>query len=46
MSEDILKFSETFKTIRLNIISNNNEINKLQKLRDTLLPKLMSGDIK
>ena len=46
MSEDILKFSETFKTIRLNIISNNNEIDKLQKLRDTLLPKLMSGDIK
>ena len=45
MSSDILKFSETFKTIRSTIISNIKEINELQKLRDTLLPKLMSGEI-
>ena len=45
MSEDILKFSKTFKIIRSKIISNTNEINELQNLRDTLLPKLMSGEI-
>ena len=45
MSVEILEFSKTFKTIRSTIISNTNEINELQKLRDTLLPKLMSGEI-
>ena len=45
ISEELLNYSETFKSIRSSIITNNNEILKLQKLRDTLLPKLMSGEI-
>ena len=45
ISKDILNYSESFKTIRSIIISNTNEINKLKKLRDTLLPKLMLGEI-
>lgn len=45
ISDRLLKCSNTFKDIRSAIISNNNEILKLQKLRDTLLPKLMSGEI-
>ena len=45
MSEEILNYSQTFKTIRSTIISNTHEIIKLQQLRDTLLPKLMSGEI-
>ncbi len=45
ISEELLNYSDTFKSIRSSIITNNNEILKLQKLRDTLLPKLMSGEI-
>ncbi len=45
ISKKLLDYSEFFKTIRSSIILNNNEIIKLQKLRDTLLPKLMSGEI-
>ena len=45
MSEGILNYSKIFRTIRSTIISNNNEINILKRLRDTLLPKLMSGEI-
>ena len=45
ISEELLNYSDTFKSIRSSIIINNNEILKLQRLRDTLLPKLMSGEI-
>ena len=45
ISEELLNYSDMFKSIRSSIITNNNEILKLQKLRDTLLPKLMSGEI-
>ena len=39
------KFNELIKPLFDAIRSNNDEIKKLQKLRDTLLPKLMSGEI-
>ena len=39
------KFNELIKPFFDSIRSNNDEIKKLQKLRDTLLPKLMSGEI-
>ena len=45
ISEKLTEYSDKFKNIRLAIISNNNEIMKLQHLRDILLPKLMSGEI-
>lgn len=45
ISDILLSYSDIFKKIRLMIISNSNEIIKLQNLRDTLLPKLMSGEI-
>ncbi len=34
-----------FRNIRDKTIKNNQEIEKLTKLRDILLPKLMSGEI-
>ena len=45
ISNNILKYSTLFKNIRSMIISNNKKILTLQKLRDTLLPKLLSGEI-
>ena len=39
------KFNNLIKPLFDTIRSNNDEIKKLQKLRDTLLPKLMSGEI-
>ena len=45
ISEKLTEYSDKFKNIRLAINSNNNEIMKLQHLRDILLPKLMSGEI-
>ena len=39
------KFSSTIKTITAAIFSNGLEIEKLTKTRDTLLPRLMSGEI-
>jgi len=39
------KFNALIKPFFDSIRSNNDEIKKLQKLRDTLLPKLMSGEI-
>ena len=43
--EVMKKFNELIKPLFDAIRSNNDEIKKLQKLRDTLLPKLMSGEI-
>ena len=44
--DDILnKFNLIAKPLFKKIYYNNQEINKLQNLRDTLLPKLMSGEI-
>lgn len=43
--EIIIKFNSIAKPIFKKIYYNNLEIKKLQKLRDTLLPKLMSGEI-
>lgn len=45
ISNNILNYSTLFKNIRSMIISNNKKILTLQKLRDTLLPKLLSGEI-
>ena len=45
LSNKLLEYSNIFKDIRTSIISNNEEIITLQKLRDTLLPNLMSGEI-
>ena len=45
-NENILKdFSNIIKNIRSTIINNNEEANILIETRDTLLPKLMSGEI-
>ena len=43
--EIIIKFNSIAKPIFKEIYYNNLEIKKLQKLRDALLPKLMSGEI-
>lgn len=43
--EIINKFNEEFKIVFQKMIYNSFEIMKLENLRDTLLPKLMSGEI-
>lgn len=43
--EKLTKFNKIVNPIFEQIKINQEEINKLQKLRDTLLPKLMSGEI-
>ncbi len=35
-----------FNSIDDKILYNNNQINTLEKMRDTLLPKLMNGEVK
>lgn len=45
-NEVLNKFDLITKSILDRIKNNNLEIEKLQKLRDTLLPKLMSGEIR
>ena len=42
--EVITKYNEYVHPLFLKINSNNNQIKTLEKLRDTLLPKLMSGE--
>ncbi len=42
----IKKFSEIVKPIEQKILSNKFQIRTLEKLRDTLLPKLMSGEVR
>jgi type I restriction enzyme S subunit len=39
-------FNETLKGIVPKLISNSKQIRTLQSLRDTLLPKLMSGEVR
>lgn len=43
--EELTEFHNTTSNMFLAVKSNQNEINKLISLRDTLLPKLMSGEI-
>ena len=43
--ESMNKFNKTFEPLMKKIFVNANENQKLTKLRDTLLPKLMSGEI-
>ena len=43
--EIIDKFNNSYKTIKDRIIKNKTKINNLEQLRDTLLPKLMNGEI-
>ena len=43
--ETMKKFNEIGQPILLKILENQKEIIKLTKLRDILLPKLMSGEI-
>ncbi|MBL7117367.1 MAG: restriction endonuclease subunit S [Candidatus Syntrophoarchaeum sp.] len=43
--EEVIKFQEIAKPIDAKIIKNNVQIRTLSKLRDTLLPKLMSGEV-
>jgi len=40
------KFNEIVKPIFKKINSNTRQINILEKLRDILLPKLMSGEVR
>jgi len=40
------KFQNTVKSLDDKVITNSNQIRTLEKLRDTLLPKLMSGEVK
>ena len=44
-SNELDKFEKISSTIYSEVYKNNNEIETLTKLRDTLLPKLMSGEI-
>lgn len=44
-NELLFKFNNIAEPVYQEIYYNNLEINKLQQLRDTLLPKLMSGEI-
>lgn len=46
MNEVKVFFDKTVATIDLKIFNNSNEIQTLNQLRDTLLPKLMSGEIR
>ena len=41
----VLKFNEVYQGIFLKIISNKQNILYLEQLRDTLLPKLISGEL-
>ena len=41
----ITAFGEIVGTFRQKIYLNNNELQTLQKTRDTLLPKLLSGEL-
>ncbi|MNN70488.1 hypothetical protein D3C81_1863400 [compost metagenome] len=41
----VIKFNEVYQGILLKIISNKQNILYLEKLRDTLLPKLISGEL-
>ena len=43
--ELIIQFEEKVKCLIDEIFSNCNQINTLTQLRDTLLPKLMSGEV-
>ena len=44
--DEIIKFSEIQTPIFDKIIENNKQIHTLEKMRDTLLPKLMSGKVR
>ena len=43
--EMIEKFNSSYKTIKERININKTKISNLEQLRDTLLPKLMNGEI-
>ncbi|TDS18883.1 type I restriction enzyme S subunit [Maribacter caenipelagi] len=43
---ELAKMSKTFTPLIDKIIANNKQIKQVEKLRDTLLPKLMSGEIR
>ncbi len=45
-NEIVVKFEKEVKPINDKIITNCNQIQTLEKLRDNLLPKLMSGEIR
>lgn len=42
----VTKFNEVYQDISLKIISNKQNIRHLEQLRDTLLPKLISGELR
>ena len=44
-NEDIIDFENRVKPIMKKIANNSLENKRLSKLRDTLLPKLMNGEI-
>jgi len=44
--DEVIKFQEIAKPIDDKIIKNSVQICTLEKLRDTLLPKLMSGEVR
>lgn len=45
LEEDLKKFSMTFQPLMDSILNKGIEVKKLEELRDTLLPKLLSGEI-
>ena len=44
--DEIVELSELFTPLIDNIIGNNKKLKNLEALRDTLLPKLMSGEVR
>ncbi len=44
--EQLLKFNDIVNPSIEKIKNNQNQIHTLEKLRDTLIPKLMSGEVK
>ncbi len=45
-NELLLKFHKKINSVFLKLENNNKQIRTLEKLRDTLLPKLMSGEVR
>src|SRR5690606_41948681 len=43
--EEVLKFQEEIKPLDDKVITNTKQIRTLENLRDTLLPKLMNGEV-
>ena len=45
-NEELEEMTKSMKPLVDKLIANNKQIRTLEKLRDTLLPKLMSGEVR